>query len=274
MQKFHEYMNSKSKIVAPVVKTVADLTDPMTPPNKPKDGGANYKCSDGKLKKANEKGFAQMGDQKLKYCPHVDMPKGKAPATLPTAEAVQKANQIVREMFDNPSLIEHVVRQMKKQGLLGALVAEVFEQKESSNHLAMLLAHETYGPKICRNLNKAMNEEVAKPFSSQLQGVEDEEIEGDMPQDPDMEDPNFGGDDLDVDMAPDGQDPNMGQMDQPFGGDDTNMMDDPSQMGMSMNPALMGDPSQQQPPPPMPLTMQKFQRAMMRAYQKAMMSKF
>ncbi len=296
---FQEYVNSKNNIPAPVVKTVADIVDPATSPNKPKNG-QNYKCSDGKPKKAAEKGFAHMGDQKLKYTPDIKNPDGKAPAKIPTAEAIQQAANIVKNMSNHPVLIEQVVRQMNQQGLLGILVAEIFEHKNAATHLAAMLAHENYGPKMCRKISNAINEEVAKPFSGQLAGEEEEEDE-----DGSMEDPNDSedGSDLDVGMEDDNpnMDPNMmgdpSQMDPSMGGDpnmigdpsqmdpsmggDPNMMGDPSQIG---DPTMMGDPSQmgidpninpmmQQPQPPMALTMKKFQRAMMRAYQRAMMRK-
>lgn len=263
---FHEYMDSKRKISAPVVKTVADLTDPKTSPNKPKDG-PSYKYSDGKPKKGSEKGLACMGDEKLKYTPDIINPNGKEPAKLPTAEAIQRSRQMVQEVLANPTLIEHFVKQMKDSGLLGALVAEVFSQKESAMHLTSILTNENYGPRLYRNLNQALNEEVSKPFSAQLQGEEEEE--GDEPEDSDDMNVDISHDDPNM-MDPSQMDPNMAQDPSQMANVNPPMMQDPSQMGMDPNAQ---DPNMMPPPSPTRLNMKRFQRLMMRAYQRAMMGK-
>ena len=294
MSLFQEYLNSKKQNPKPVVDALGDRTDPMTPPNKPPKGGPAYKCSDGKPKKASEKGFAHMGDQKLKYNPDVKNPHGKSPAKIPTVEQIAWTSKMAEAMLRDPTLIEQMVRQMKQRGLLGPLVAEVFDHKESAGHLASIINNETYGPKVTRNLNRAMNEEVAGPFADELEGQDkDDDLEnedgkegdeGEDELDPDEEDsegdganadPMMGGMDPSMDPSMGGMDPSMGGMDPMMGGGDPSMGGgmppmDPSMMG-GMPP--MGQPGMPQMPPQMPPQMAKFQRSLMRAYQRAMMGK-
>jgi hypothetical protein len=75
------------------------------------------------------------------------------------------------------------------------------------------MAHESYGPDLCTKLVRAMNEEVAAPFSDQLDS-EDEEDPNDLETD-DMGDEDMGDEDMgDEDMG----DEDMG--DEDMGDDD------------------------------------------------------
>ena len=303
-QSFQEYLNAKnSNSMKPIVKMDGDTV--KASPNKP-IGNKKGSYSNGKTpKKGSEKGLGEMGDSSLKYNPDTENPKGKAPAKLPTVEAIEKSERIVNEMLANPTIIEHVVKNIQKKGLLGALVAEVFTQKESTNHLAAIMSHESYGPKLCRNLNHAINEEVAAPYEDQLKGSSGESFDDeDTGGDPDEESDEPNGQDLDVDMEPEGgpnsdpmggDDPMMGgdqpcpdcqgqcmgqdgQPCQSCGGSGMMPQDDGGQQDFdpSMDSDMMANPDMGQTAPAgasMPMMMQKFQKAMMRAYQKAMMGK-
>lgn len=277
LKKFHEYLNSKGQVDKPVVKLDGDRIDPATSPDKPK-GGKPYKG--GKPKKAGSKGFGDEGDASLKYNPKVDNDnKGKAPAKLPTVEQVETASLATKAIKNNPQLMETLIFQFKANGLMGALVAEMLNHKETFNHISEVMAHDTYGPDICQKLVRAMKEEVAAPFSDQLDTDDEEDLDADDDMNHDHEngeDEEFGvedDDDLDVgiedgdEMADPNADPNLG---------DPNM--DPN--AAAMDPAMMGmDPSMMgQMPPVDPMmgmnpAMTPFQHAMMRAYQRAMMSK-
>lgn len=290
-KRFLEYMNSKGKVDSPVVKLDGDRIDPTTMPNKPPGGGKEY-AAKGVKTKTSDKGFADQGDKALEYNPKVDNDsKGKAPAKIPTVDEVAAVNKIVHAASKNTALIETIVRGLKGQNLLGVLVAEMLNHKETYTHLSEVMAHESYGPDLCTKLVRAMNEEVAAPFSHQLDGddhhqdddPDDLTLGGDLDDDDDlgddeMNDDEEGGDgsNMDPDMDGQGMDPMM-DMDPTMGGGDSNGMDpnaDPSMMGgdpnmdpnmaMGMDPSMMGG---------MHPAMQNFQRAMMKAYMRKMMRK-
>jgi hypothetical protein len=277
--KFQEYMNSKGKIDNPVVKLDGDRIDPTDMPNKPPQGGKNYSVKDGKSKKTN-KGFGDEGDSDLKYNPKVDNnSKGKAPAKLLTVDELTMTSKMSNSIAKNPMLIEAFVRQLKSNGLLGILVAEMLNHKETFNQISEVMAHASYGPDFCKKLVRSMTEEVASPFSDQLD-LEDEEddedefntdgldleddddlgLDDDSEEDPSMEDdPNME----DPSMEDPNMDPSMQGMDPSMAGMDPSMQGmDPSMMGQ-MNPAMMqGNPA-----------MQNFQKAMMRSFMRHMMSR-
>lgn len=293
---FQEYIDSKKKLKKPVVDPTGDQIDPKTMPNKPPKAAKKYKCSDGKPKTANGKEWGSLGDKSLVYEPDVKNTHGCKPAKIPTAEQIKIANAMADDIQFDPTLLETVVRVLNKRGLLGALVAETFEHKESCSHLSTILSHGTYGPKLHRNLKKVLSEESADPYADQLQGEEDEEEEEEDPfADEDEGDDDEEGDDEEgappmpgmdqMDPSMGGMDPNammggqMGGMDPTMmGGMDPNAMGgmDPSMMG-GMDPAMMGGmpqppimpQPQMQQPPVMPMMMSRFQKA----YQKAMMRK-
>lgn len=278
--RFHEYMNSKGKIESPVVKLDGDRLETNKPPVAPPGGGKPYMAKNGKSKKS-DKGFGDQGDESLKYNPKVDNDsKGKSPAKLPTVDEVAIVAQMVSAVQEDPSLIETVVRQLKAKGLLGALVAEMLNHNETYNQISEVMSHSTYGPDLCTKLVRAMNEEVAKPFSDQLDvdDEDDSDEEGDL--DDDLED----GDDLDAELGLDGdedlgldddgefddsmEDPSMGQdpsMD-PNMAMDPMMGQDPTMGGQMMDPNMMAQMANHP-------AMANFQRAMMKAFMRKMMRK-
>ncbi len=284
--RFHEYMNSKGKIDAPVVKLDGDRLDQNNPPNTPPQGGKPYAVKDGKSKKSS-KGFADQGDEGLKYNPKIDNDnKGKAPAKIPTVDEMALAAKVVTAVAKDPTIVESIVRQLKNNGLLGVLVAEMLNHNETYNQISEVMSHKQYGPDLCKKLVRAMNEEVSPPFSDQLD-MDDEE-DPDAEDMEDMEGDEFGldgedsddidglddldgledSDGLEDDMDPDMMDPNADpSMDPSMGQMDPNMMDpnDPS-MGQ-MDPNMMQQMMQQNP------AMMNFQRAMMRAYMRKHMGK-
>ena len=188
---FQEYLNSKSQIEKPKVSVTGDFTDPMTPPDAPKDGKP-YGVSDGKKLKTNkEKGFGDQGDSKLKYEPKVDNTSSATAAKIPTAESAELCAILIDAIKKDPTVAEQMVSQIKRSGLLGVLVAEMLQYKETYSHLAEVMAHTEYGPPVCNKLVRAMSEEVAPPFSASLEGDEEEEEEPDeFAADDDSEDGN------------------------------------------------------------------------------------
>jgi hypothetical protein len=175
--KFDEYLNSKGKTEEkPVVSVNADRIDPETMPNAPPGGGNPYISKGEKNKKGTSKALGDMGED------ITDMPKelagkGKAAAKLPTVDEVALVNKVTKAAQSNPTMIETVVRSLKSQGLLGALVAETLNHRETYKHLSQVMAHESYGPDLCGKLVRAMNEEVAGPFADELDT--DEEADDD-----------------------------------------------------------------------------------------------
>ena len=300
---FQEYMNSRGKVDKPVVSITGDRTDPMTPPNAPPKGGKPYKVSDGKkTKKAGEKGFGDLGDSDLKFTYDLKG-KGKAPAKIPTCERVELASLVAKSCAKDPTLVEDLVSQIRKHGLMGALVVEMLSQKETFDHISEVMAHKEYGPELCAKLVRAMNEQTAPNFASQLddednakedepteededegdgEGDEDEMM-GDGPEDIDagMEDPAGGMGMADPSMAAGGDmatDGGMGMMPpmDPSGGMGVMNQDPNAMMGMQGMPQgdpMMGMQGMQQPPPGMPPAMANFQRAMMKRYQMKQMNK-
>jgi hypothetical protein len=191
--KFDEYLNSKGKTEEkPVVSVNADRIDPETTPNAPPGGGNPYISKGEKNKKGTSKALGDMGED------ITDMPKelagkGKAAAKLPTVDEVALVNKVTKAAQSNPTMIETVVRSLKSQGLLGALVAETLNHRETYKHLSQVMAHESYGPDLCGKLVRAMNEEVAEPFADQLDT--DEEADDDVDPSEDVEgDEDVGGD--------------------------------------------------------------------------------
>lgn len=260
---FHEYVNSKGKLSKPVVSLNGDTVDPATFPEKPPQGGKPYQAKDGKSKKSN-KGFADMGDESLVYKPKTGTnEKGKSPAKLPTVEEMALASRVVKALKNNPALIETVVRQIKEQGLLGVLLGEMLNHGATYKHLSEVMAHESYGPDLCKKLVRAMNEEVAKPFSDQLD-LDDEDDFGEeddlgLDLDDELDDEDEFGDDLEG-LEDDLEDDLDGEM-------DPNM--DPSMGDAGVDPMMDMDPSMMQNHP----AMANLQRAMMRAFMRKMMGK-
>ena len=247
---FQEYLNSKGSVDKPKISVTGDFTDPMTSPNAPKDGKP-YGVSDGKkLKMAKEKGFGDEGDSKLKYEPKVNNKQSAAPAKIPTAEQVELCGILVDAIKKDPSVTEQLVGQLRRNGVLGMVVAEMLQFKETYTHLAEVMSHDEYGPSVCSKLVRAMNEEVAPPFASSLEGEEDEDEEASENDFVGSEEGIDDGD-LDDDM-----------------GDASDDNTDPSTADPLMNGQAgpQAPPPQQMPMPPVPpgaAAMKHFQRAMM-----------
>lgn len=293
MSRFLEYVNSKNKLAKPVVDPTGDQIDPKSSPVKPPKAKNRYKPGVTNPKTPGKGNWGDMGEKSLIYKPDLKNHNGCTPAKIPTAEQIQISNNFIEKLAKDPTLIETFIRQLKINGLFGAMVAEVFDQRETSSHLSEVLAHETYGPKLHKTLKNALKEEVSKPFGDQLQdgdGDDDEDDEDDPfkdeeEDDEDHEDEEGSGDDnLDVSHEDEegldaNQDPNM---DPNMMGIDPNMMDpntmagiDPNMMGMDpnmqgMDPSMMGQ-MPPQPQMPQPANPMMGAPSMMRAYQRAMM---
>jgi hypothetical protein len=243
---FQEYLNSKGAVDKPKVSVTGDFVDPMTSPNAPK-GGKPYGVSDGKkLKMSKDKGFGDEGDSKLKYEPKVDNKQSVAPAKIPTAEQAELCGVLVDAIKKDPSLTEQLVGQLRRNGLLGMVVAEMLQFKETYTHMAEVMSHDQYGPVVCSKLVRAMNEEVAPPFSSSLEGEEEQDEE---PSENDFVGSEEGIDDGDMDL----------DMDM---GDASNGNTDPN----AADPLMGGQAAPQAPPqmpPPGASAMKNFQLALM-----------
>ena len=181
---FQEYMNSKGKVVEKgKVDISGDNTDPKTPPTKPPgdNGQKPYTSSDGKKKKGKEKGFGDEGDKDLVFDYETEKSDGKKAAKIPTAEQrfahLEVVPLVCESLSRDPLIVENMVREIKQNGLLHILVAELMEHRETYRHLASLMKDETYGPEICRKLKRSMNEEVAAPFHSQMLDDDPEDLE-------------------------------------------------------------------------------------------------
>jgi hypothetical protein len=250
IMKFDEYLNSKGKVEEkPVVKLDGDCIDPATMPNTPPSGGNPYFAKSAKAKKS-DKGLAHEGDNELKYEPKTETGKCKTPAKLPTVEHIALVSKVTSAALQNPLVIESLVRQLKNHGLLGVIVAETLNHKETFKHLSEVMAHESYGPDLCTKLVRAMNEEVAAPFSDQLDstdGMGDEDDDEYDNEDDDMQG-EMGDDDMQGEM---GDDMN-GDIHTEVEPEGVNPMDIDDEMG----PAV-----------------QNFQKALMKAYMRRMMGK-
>lgn len=245
---FQEYLNSKGSVDKPKVSVTGDFVDPMTSPNAPK-GGKPYGVSDGKKPKmSKEKGFGDEGDSKLKYQPKVDNKKSVAPAKIPTAEQAELCGVLVDAIKKDPSLTEQLIGQIRRNGLLGMVVAEMLQFKETYTHMAQVMSHDEYGPVVCSKLVRAMNEEVAPPFSSSLEGEEQQDDEDQSENDFVGSEEGIDDGDMDVDMDD--------------GGDASDMNTDPN----SADPLMGGQAAPQAPPqmpPPGAAAMKNFQLALM-----------
>ena len=275
---FQEYMNSKGKVETGKVDISGDRTDPMTPPNKPPKGNPSQKpyTSDGKSMKGKEKGFGDMGEKDTKYDPCCDAgSKGKAPAKIPTAEQAFAELELVplvtEAVAGNPALLEKVVFDLKRHGQLGALVAEVLSHRETYKHIAEIMANETHGPAVCKNLSRAMNmvvEEVDAPFHKAAEFKDDDAA--------DMED-------LENQDGQDGEgldDESLVDMDDVEGGEDVGSVEtEEGEFGSedltNSDPAMANDMSGNEPPNPlmsmgneMNPYMAQFQRAFQRSFAK------
>lgn len=286
MKTLLEYMNSKGKVEAGKVDIHGDRTDPMTPPNAPKGGGKPYAASNGKAKKSkNGKGFGDQGDKDLVYKPDIEGGTDKKGAKIPTCEFAQyELVPLISESLEkNPFIAESIVRDLKRRGVLGILIGELMEHRETYKHLAAIMGHKTQGQQICSKLVRAMKEEISPPFGAghddedEFGGGEEDDLEDsglddvsvdDETMDFDMDDAEMGGED-DM-MGPDGEPCPM--CDGQEGNeeceichgtgfvDDLDQPEDEEGMG-DLDGAAMGGGEMPAPGPSM--AMQNFQRAMM-----------
>ena len=271
---FQEYMDAKGKVVKPKVDISGGDPSPKTPPNAPKGGGKPYVANGGKKGSKGEKGFGDKGDQSLKYNPVTDHGKGKEPAKIPTVEQVEISAFVADAASRDQTLIENIVRQLKSHGLMGPLVAEMLQHRETYKHISEIMGHKEYGESTCKSMVRAMREEVSSPFHQQM-NLGDDEVPSEEDEYADNADTSdeMGIEDEGEDMPcqtcnPDGSgmqiDPEcpecMGQGFVPNGeGLDVGMED----------PLAMGDPTGQQDP-----LMQMQNMPAMRNFQRAMMGRF
>jgi hypothetical protein len=248
---FQEYLNSKGVVSKPKVSVTSDFVDPQTPPTAaPKPQGGDYSVGGKKLKSGSEKGFGDQGDSKLKYEPKVDNTSSAAPAKIPTAEQAELCGVLVDAIKKDPTIVEQMIGQLRRNGLMGMVVAEMLQFKETYEHLAEVMSHDEYGPPVCSKLVRAMSEEVAPPFSASLEGSDE-----DLEDDEDLENSSVGDeegiDDGDMDM-----------------GDASDTNEDPNSadplMGAQQQQPMPGQQPMPQPMPPGASAMKNFQRAMMR----------
>lgn len=199
-----------------------------------------------------------MGDKSLKFT-YDEKIKSPTPAKIPTCEKVEIAALVTKQCLKDPMLLETLVKQFKDNGLMGALVAEVLEHRETFNHISEVMAHSQYGPALCSKLIRSMNEQTAPTFASQIDDINHAEEE-------DQLDANFDPEEDDLEGVPLPTDGEQAPMEQP-------PMDDPNMA--NQDPGMMGDSPMmgEQPPSNMPPAMANFQRAMMKRYQRAMMAK-
>ncbi len=211
---FQEYMDSKGHVKDAVVDIHGDRTDPMTAPTKPPGKGQKpYVSSNGKSKKGSkEKGFGDQGDHELVFKYDTEKPSEKKSVKIPTVEQrfmYREVLPLLRESVTNdPLMVEDMILDFKRNGLLHLLVAEMLQHRETYKHMTELMKHEEYGPEICRKLHNAMSEEVSAPFHVKIDDdpedlADTEEIGAEEGDDMDMGmgDENLGNDDMDFDMS-------------------------------------------------------------------------
>jgi hypothetical protein len=170
---FQEYLDSKGKVRKPKVDISGGDPDPKTPPNKPPKAEKPYVAPAGGKVKGN-KGF---GDQGCcdKYQPATTKEnKGKAPAKIPTAESVELAAFVADVLKKDQSFAESLVNELKREGVLGPVVAEMLQHRATYEYMVEVMNHEEHGPDICTRLSRALNgtsvfaEETAPPFQNRL----------------------------------------------------------------------------------------------------------
>lgn len=237
MRKFQEYLDSRGKIDNPKVKVVADDVDmPADRTKKPpkgmgmKDGKQPYVNDDGKVSRSSgKKAFGEQGEGEV-----YDVTKSKKAAKIPTAEAYTLFPRIRMILQQDPTLVEQLVYELKKNGLLGALVGELSCHNETFKALAELMANESYGPVVSRKLARAMmQEDVAPPFTGDEGDTVGDAMDGDngisgdadgMLDDNGDDDDEVGDDETDPTMVSDGDEDEEGADDHDdMGGPDQDM---------------------------------------------------
>jgi hypothetical protein len=237
---FYEYMDAKGKIKATIAN---DKSGDHVEKGKGKGPGSDGSKAP-KGKKSTDKGFGDQGDQELviKFDKDGQTKPGKK-ATVRTVEFAQyELLPLIRETIEsNPLMTEDVVRELKRNGLLGILVGEILEHSETYKHIASVMAHKQYGPMVCKKLARAMSEEAAAPFRD---GADEDEEEEELPN-MDQEDGD-GIDDEDENGMEDSE-----ELEEPQENPEDAQLATPPAPG-AMNPPIQGGPA-----------MQNMQRAMM-----------
>jgi hypothetical protein len=172
-QNFHEYMETKNKQNKVIDN---DKTGDHVVKGKGKGPGSDGSKAP-KGCKVSGKGFADMGDKDLvvKFDKDGNTTK-KGKSTMKVAESFAKYEllPLIRETIEaNPLMTEDIVRELKRNGMLAVLVGELLEHKETYQHIASVMAHDEYGPAVCRKLVRAMREEADVAYHSA--GKEEEE---------------------------------------------------------------------------------------------------
>ena len=267
LKSFHEYLNSKGGIPAPI-KDTGKAGDHVEKGKGKGPGGDGSKAP--KKGKVGDDWTKLGGKDLVTKFDSDGSTKTFKKDTIRTAEsfAHYQLLPLIREAIEkNPILTEDVVHELKRNGMLGLLVGELLEHKETFRQIAHVMAHDTYGPTVCRKLVRAMREEAAPPFAKTLslspggeeddqinrdtqdgEGVDDDELNPDDMNNPAIEDP-----DIQDQPPPDPNDPNA----------------DPN------NPPDPNDPNGQVPPPAPGAELDpKTTNPAMRNFQRAMMSRY
>lgn len=216
---FNEYLDSKKKIAKPQVAVLAKKVD--TPAAKMKKPPQGVGMVGGKQPYVKDNGGKptwskkEWGDMKSPNVPYYDATKEVKPAKLPTAESPFVLAPIVRESIKaDPRTVEAIVRDLKRNGLLGPLVGELLTHKEAYMEIASVMGSKRYGQTVCDKLTRAIRE-VSVPFSDEAESDVDPDALDDsgdpeMEEDPGMEeDPSLGDDSDDLDADPGMEDPGM-----------------------------------------------------------------
>lgn len=269
---FQEYLNSKGKIDKPVVAVVADRVDPMTPPPAPpKEGNLFGATSDGKSlghyaqkggKPEGSKGFGDQGFKALKYTPDVASSKSKA-SKLPVAEQAELCSVVADAIRKDPAVVTQLIAQLKNEGMLGALVAEMLQHKATYENMVEIMGHKVYGHAVCSKLMRAMSEEVAPQFSDSIAGAPQDDVVDDNLDDDDDE---FGDDDMagDDENSVDGIKAKIAELQQKLvdmGAGDPNVQAPEAGPAIPPDPAMGAGAPAAAPAPAMPMM-----RAMMQKY--------
>lgn len=192
-QDFLEYLNSSGSMQdKPKVKDVADEVDlPKGRDTKPPKGQGMVGdqqpyAADGKgvSKGKGDKGFGDQGDSDLKY----DATGKPKDVKIPTAEHSFLPGKVRDAALENPHIIEHIVNELNKAGLLSAFVAEMAGYRGTFEALTEIMASEVYGPSVCDRFARSIQESVTPgrygsgrdEFMPDEEGMEDEEMPDEM----------------------------------------------------------------------------------------------
>jgi hypothetical protein len=176
--RWDEYLNHKGKVEDGVTDIHGDKVSPQKSPVNPPgtQGHKPYSASDGTNTKVKETGLGDEGEKDLifDFKPNED---GKSPAKIPTAEQYNFISTFRKTIQEDPTLLEAVVRDLKRNGMLGQVVGELAEHKETFDHLATIMGSDEYGDQICNKLARSLQSEgTAPPFSEAK--PDDDEVEG------------------------------------------------------------------------------------------------